>query len=101
MFDRWDGRPWDPNEMSRHFTRLVRRKKLPALRFHDLRHSYASMVFDAGVPLAIVSRSLGHSTVGITDAIYLHPGDGATREKATKHDAYVSPYLEAPAGKLG
>jgi len=61
VFDRRDGRSWDPNELSKQFSRLVRSKKLSALRFHDLRHSYASLSFAAGVPLSAISRSLGHS----------------------------------------
>ena len=35
VFDRYDGSRWNPNELSRQFSRLVRRKKLPATRFHD------------------------------------------------------------------
>ena len=89
VFDRLDGRSWDPNEMSRQFSRLVRRKKLPPLRLHDLRHSYASLAFAAGVPLSVVSRSLGHSAIGVTDNIYLHLRDDALSEKADRLNIYL------------
>jgi integrase len=90
VFDRLDGQPWNPNEMSRMFSRLVRRKKLPAIRFHDLRHSYATLAFAAGVPMKVVSESLGHSSIGITSAIYVHVGDDSKREKSEKLDAFLS-----------
>lgn len=96
VFDRLDGRLWDPNELSRQFSRLIRREKLPAFRFHDLRHGYATLAFAAGVPLKTVSESLGHSAIGVTDAIYVHLRDEAKREKADRLDAY----LDAAVGIL-
>lgn len=89
VFDRLDCRSWDPNEPSRQFSRLIRRAKLPALRFHDLRHGYTTLAFAAGVPLKMVSESLGHSAIGVTDAIYVHLRDDAKREKAERLDAYL------------
>jgi len=90
VFDRFDGQPWNPNEMSRMFSRLVRRKKLPAIRFHDLRHGYATLAFAAGVTMKEVSESLGHSNIGITSAIYVHLLDDSKREKSAKLDAFLS-----------
>lgn len=73
MFSRCPrGELWDPNELSRRFARFVRRKKLPEVRFHDLRREYASFSFAAGVPPAVVSKSLGHASIGITANIYTH-----------------------------
>ena len=80
----------------------TRREKLPAFRFHDLRHGYETLAFAAGVPLKTVSESLGHSTIGVTDAIYVHLRDEAKREKADRLDAYldaaVSCLRDFPAG---
>jgi integrase len=90
VFDRVDGQPWNPNEMSRIFSRLVRRKKLPAIRFHDLRHAYATLAFAAGASMKVVSESLGHSSIGITSEIYVHLLDDSKREKSAKLDAYLS-----------
>lgn len=89
VFDRLDGRAWDPNELSRHFSRLVRRHDLPQIRFHDLRHAYGSLAFASGSPLKVVSESMGHSAVGVTDAIYVRLEDTARREKAERLDAYL------------
>ena len=96
VFDRLDGRSWDPDELSPQFSRLIRREKLPAFRFHDLRHGYATLAFAAGVPLKTVSESLGHSAIGVTDVIYVHLRDEAKREKADRLDAY----LDAAVGIL-
>ena len=89
VFDRLDGRSWDPNELSRQFSRLVRRRKLPAIRFHDLRHGNATLAFAAGVPLKLVSDSLGHSAIGVTSSIYVHMLGESMREKADRLDAYL------------
>ena len=75
--------------MSRAFSRLVRRRKLPRLRLHDLRHSYASLAFAAGAPLKVVSESLGHASIGITAAIYVHLLDDSKRQKSNQLDAYL------------
>ncbi len=91
VFTRPNGKAWDPNELSRQFSRLVRSRKLPPFRFHDLRHGYASLAFAAGVSLRGVSESLGHSAIGVTDAIYVHLRDEAKREKADRLDAYLGP----------
>lgn len=62
---------------ARHVTRyefhpLLRRAGLPIRRFHDLRHSSATLLLKAGVHPKIVSEMLGHSTIAITLDIYSH-----------------------------
>lgn len=89
VFIRRTGEPWNPNEMSRQFSRLIRRKELPPFRFHDLRHGFASLAFAAGVPLKVVSDSLGHSGIGITAQIYVHLLADQKREKAAALDTYL------------
>jgi integrase len=65
VFANAGGRPIDASVLSHNFGRIVKRAGLNA-RFHDLRHSYASLLLAAGVHPKIVSEALGHSTVGIT-----------------------------------
>lgn len=89
MFPRWTGEPWNPNELSKQFSRLVRRKKLPLFRLHDMRHGYASLAFAAGVSLKVVSESLGHSSITITDKTYVHLLDDLKRDKAERIDTYL------------
>ena len=93
VFDRFDGRAWDPNEMSRIFTRMRQRNNLPAIRLHDLRHGNATFKFAAGVPLKVVSESLGHSSIGITAAIYVHLLDETKRDAADALEGYLGSTL--------
>ena len=51
---------------------LILSKKLPSIHLHDLRHTYGSRLLSKGVPLADVSKLMGHSSVQITADIYLH-----------------------------
>ncbi|MGZ3506102.1 MAG: tyrosine-type recombinase/integrase [Vulcanimicrobiaceae bacterium] len=88
VFLRQSGEQWNPNELSRLFSRLVRGKKL-LFRFRDLRHDHATLAFAAGVPLKVVSESLGHSGIGITAQLYVHLLADQRREKAATLDKYL------------
>ncbi len=61
-----DGRPVHPDVIRLRFNRLVTRLKLPPIRLHDLRHSYATAALDAGVHPEMVSERLGHASVAFT-----------------------------------
>lgn len=63
----------------RAFKPLLRRLGLPSVRFHDLRHTAASLMLSQGIRVDLVSRRLGHSTPAVTLSIYAHlmPGDEA------------------------
>ena len=83
-----DGTPLRPEYMSQAFSRLVDRLNIQPLRFHDLRHTFASRALSKGVPLLTVSRLLGHASISITADIYGHPTDEAFRSGAsTSYDA--------------
>ena len=66
------------NLVPRHFKPLLRRAGLPDIRFHDLRHTCATLLLTKGVHPNIVSEMLGHSSVSITLDVYSHviPGLG-------------------------
>lgn len=67
---------------------LLRRAGLPAIRFHDVRHTFATLQLAAGTNPKTVSEVLGHKEVAITLDRYshalltLHAGDGAARRDA-------------------
>jgi integrase len=93
-----DGRPFSPEDLTRRFPRLVRRFNedpervgvvLPVCRFHDLRHLQASLLIAANVPLAVVSKRLGHSSVQITSDTYGHLLDGVGTAAASAAAALV------------
>jgi integrase len=63
-----DGAPIHPNRFSLWFRTRVRAASLPAIRLHDLRHSYATAGYQygGGVPPKVMSERLGHATVAFT-----------------------------------
>ncbi len=89
VFDDPIGQMIDPNDLSNHFGIFVRAKGLRLIRFHDLRHGYATLGFAAGVPLKTISESLGHSSIGITSSVYVALLDAAKVEKSNVLDGYL------------
>jgi integrase len=66
------GAPLHPRNVLRTLHRILSRAKLPRRRFHDLRHSAASLLIAAGVELVEVSMLLGHSELRVTADLYSH-----------------------------
>lgn len=67
------GRPMEAtNLIHRSFTPLLEKAGLPKMRFHDLRHTAATLLLSKRVPVKVVSEMLGHAQVGITLAVYSH-----------------------------
>ncbi|MBO5440807.1 MAG: tyrosine-type recombinase/integrase [Clostridia bacterium] len=61
-----------PTYVSEHFGVILRQHQLPKIRFHDLRHSCASLLLSNGVPMKMIQDWLGHSDMGTTANIYSH-----------------------------
>jgi integrase len=66
------GTPLEPRNAVRSFKAALKRAGLPDRRFHDLRHSCATLLLAEGVPLKVVSEMLGHSTIRLTADTYSH-----------------------------
>lgn len=73
------GQPLHPAWVSRRFAEIVDRLGLPAIRFHDLRHTSASLGLAAGESLKAVSARLGHASIVVTADTYLSPPDSLAR----------------------
>lgn len=82
VFTKPDGRPFHPELVRQAFDRRVARTQVPRIRFHDLRHTHATLLLKAGVPPKIVSERLGHATVAFTMDIYAHVIPGMQAEAA-------------------
>lgn len=61
-----------PGYLSSHVPVVLKEHNMPPIRFHDLRHSCASLLFSQGVSLKEIQAWLGHSTIGTTANIYTH-----------------------------
>jgi len=81
----------DHPNLVRNFKRLIKLAGLPEIRFHDLRHTAASLMLNHGVPAIIVSRRLGHSRVSITLDTYGHLIPELQGEAAELLDELITP----------
>lgn len=61
-----------PDTLSKSYVKTLREAGIPHTRFHSLRHTYATRLFEKGVPLKTVQKLLGHSSIKITADIYTH-----------------------------
>ena len=70
---KWDyGKMYAPDHVTRHFKRLLKKAGMPDIRFHDLRHSCASMLASKGFQLKDIQEWLGHADIQTTANIYAH-----------------------------
>ena len=72
MFTWEDGHPYSPDYVSHTFHKLLKKYDLPHIRFHDLRHTCASMLLSEGYGLKDVQEWLGHSDIK-DDCKHLRP----------------------------
>jgi integrase len=85
------GTPLDTSNLRMDFNRVIARAGVPKVRFHDLRHTAASLMLNNGIPVIVVSRILGHSKPSITLDIYGHLYNEMQGEAARLMDELVSP----------
>jgi integrase len=79
------GEPCDPRNALRALKAAAKRANLPStLGLHTLRHSAASVMLSAGVPLKVVSEIFGHASVAITGDVYGHVSPDVSREALTR-----------------
>ncbi len=84
------GKPIDATKFLRNsFAPLLKRAGLPPMRFHDLRHTAATLLLGRGIHPKIVSEMLGHSQIGITLDLYSHVTPTMQREATEAMDTIV------------
>lgn len=83
-------------EFKRAWRSAVRRAGIPDLRFHDLRHTYATRLLQAGVPIAEIARALGHADISTTYR-YLNPDrlPGAQAAIVERLESYLAAQAQA------
>lgn len=64
--------------------------QLPVIRFHDLRHTHATLLLKAGVPAKVVAERLGHASAGFTLNVYQHVLPGMQAHAAKVFDDLLS-----------
>ncbi len=86
-----EGERWDDRNLRRGWYRLLEAAGIRHVRFHDLRHTYASLLCGEGAPPKYVQEQLGHSSIQVTMDIYSHLFPNGNREWVAK--------LDEPVGK--
>lgn len=92
VFTAEDGRHLDPMRITHAFRVAVRSAPVPGVRLHDLRHTHATLLLQAGVPVKVVSERLGHAQISLTLDIYAHVLPAMDAEAA---DRFASAVFES------
>jgi integrase len=91
VFATVEGEPIDPGVLSHAFSRIAKRAGLEGLRFHDLRHSFASLMLLRGAKPKVISEALGHSSVAFTMDVYSHIIEGMQADAMALLDEVLPP----------
>ncbi len=89
VFATHNGRPLIARNVFREYKTLLRRANLPDIRFHDLRHTAATLMLLQGVSVKVVQERLGHSQVSLTLGTYSHVLPSMDQDAADKLDALL------------
>lgn len=84
-----DGTLISPSSLNHKFKQILEDNNLPSIRFHDLRHSHASLLLSQGVQAKVISERLGHSNINITMDLYSHIYEATNREVANNFDRFL------------
>ena len=84
------GTPINRHNLTRDFQALLRREDLPKLRFHDLRHTAASLLLAQNVQPRDIMEVLGHSQIGLTMNLYSHVMKPAMQNAADRMDSILA-----------
>jgi integrase len=91
MFPSTFGTPMDPSNMYKDFKGTLKMADLPDIRFHDLRHTAATLMLQQGTHPKIVQERLGHSDISLTMNTYSHVLPSLQEDAAEKMDEILIP----------
>lgn len=94
------GTPLDPANLIKAFHKMLKRAGLPEIRFHDLRHTCATLLLAQAVHPRLVMDILGHSQISITLDTYSHVIPTMRQEVAAKMDSILNPVAVNLAVKM-
>lgn len=90
VFCQADGKPMDPRNFNRRFSRMLEKAGLPHIRLHDSRHTFATLLLEQGVSPKTVQTMLGHSSAKITLDVYSHVTIDLEQQAAAKLNAALT-----------
>jgi integrase len=91
VFASAEGKPIAPGVLTHNFARIVKRAGLEGVRFHDLRHTFASLMLLRGAKPKVISEALGHSSVAFTMDVCSHIIEGMQEDAMALLDEVLPP----------
>jgi len=91
IFATGNGTPFSQSNLMRDFYKLLDGSNFPRIRFHDIRHTAASLMINRGIPIVVVSKILGHSKPSVTLNIYSHCVSELQQEAARVMEEITTP----------
>ncbi len=91
------GKPMEQNSIRYPFKRILEKAGLRKIRFHDIRHTFASLLLSAGASPVYVKEQMGHSSIQITVDIYGHLIPSSNREMVNRLDTQPAATYPQPA----
>ena len=85
------GEPISQNSIRNVFKRVLRKAGLRNIRFHEIRHSFASLLLSNGESPVYVNEQMGHSSIKITVDVYGHLIPSSNREAVNRLDTHQEP----------
>ncbi|WP_368087142.1 tyrosine-type recombinase/integrase [Paenibacillus sp. cl6col] len=83
-----DGEPIRPSQLRHDYEKIINKRGLPYIRFHDLRHSFTTNLWELGFD--DIQEVLGHSSVAITGDIYTHMRDEKKKNLMAKYSEAIN-----------
>ena len=84
------GEMYYPDSIVNQHKKILKDAGLPHIRFHDLRHTFATMALQNGVDVKTLSGALGHYDAGFTLSTYTHATEGMKRDAADTIGSVIS-----------
>lgn len=90
IFSDIEGKPFRPNTITRAWTTQANKCGLSPIRFHDARHTHASLMLKQGIHPKVVQERLGHSSIQMTIDTYSHIAPGIQEAAANRFDEMLN-----------
>jgi integrase len=100
VFASVEGKPIDAGMLSHSFSRMATQAGLGHVRFHDLRHTFASLMLLLGAKPKVISEALGHASVGFTMDVYSHIIEGMQKDAMALLDEVLPVGISSTQNKI-
>ena len=89
VFSQYDGKYLNQREFMNAYHAFLNKYHITDIRFHDLRHTFATLLLEAGEAPKIIQELLGHSTITTTMDIYAHVGENIKQKTISRLDSLL------------